>query len=856
MSEFSDRSPWPPARNNPLLRTGARDVFGGDDTSKSDTRIKLLKLFPGQHNDTLGGQLITREDEKYEALSYYWGPRTESPPRIRILAKNEWSSLPITQNLESALRHLRLEKHDRKLWIDALCIDQDNEVEKSEQIPIMGRIYSQATNVCVWLGPKSDTSPLAFDLIRRILDLHTFDRLVDERNTRDWAALSELMRRPWFSRRWVVQEIAFAKFATVHCGPNIISWPELADAVALFGSRGPEIAQLFKRDKSFGHRADFLGDVEALGANRLVQTIGKLFRRADDGQRLEKLLSLESLVSNLSAFNAAKPHDIIYAVLSLANDTVTSAKASETVPRRVSITGPIIREPVGPRQGAQKSGVTFTNAVNKPGHSQHRSMDAVKEEAVKNESETAENKSLPNREVSHFAGDVHNDNDATTSAALTERSNPAATNASDHPLKPSTVAAAHAPHQSREFPREAIDSITNLGFTREEAIHTLELEDGNIKLARDRLVKEKENETKKRVVKILQSKVENKTFHVDYKNKRFYEVCKDFITFTIKSSKSLDMLCRPWAPDREDLPPEDKGHLPSWICTLSRSPFRPRPDGNFGRVNADLLVGMPDPGGRTYTASANTKPEFCKFGEGRDHRSLLVHGFVLDKIEEIRIPAIEGNVPHDWLELGGWNDTTQDPPESFWRTLVADRDEKRHNPPSYYRRACKHAFAQRVERGSLNTERLIGNEDSRIMVNFLKRVQAVVWMRSLVKTKRDHQLGLAPNGVRVGDYICILRGCSVPVLMREATDPAMDFFRGPNQYSGRRLLVGEEVHPSTNAVPQTPMSPTTVKNPSYRFTKQVPCHLIGECYIHGMMDGEAFKVRDAKKIDEWEFELQ
>ena len=640
-----------------------------------------------------------------------------------------------------------------------------------------------------------------------------------------------------------------------------LSWQTLLHFLA-------QIAQLFKRDKSFGHRADFLGDVEALGANRLVQTIGKLFRRADDGQRLEKLLSLESLVSNLSAFNAAKPHDIIYAVLSLANDTVTSAKASEIIVRRVSITGPIVREPVGPQQGAQKSGVTFTNTVNKPGNSQHKSTDTVKEDVVKNddnkkysskgkdESETAENKSLPNREISQLAGDVHDDNDATTSTALTEGPNPVATNASDHPLKPSILAAAHAPHQSRGFPREAIDSIINLGFTREEAIRTLGLEDGNVKLARDRLIKAKETETKKRVVRILQSKVENKTFHVDYKNKKFYEVCKDFITFTIKSSKSLDMLCRPWAPDREDLPPEDKGHLPSWICTLSRSPFRPRPDGNFGRVNADLLVGMPDPGGRTYTASASTRPEFCKFGEGRDHRSLFVHGFVLDSIEEIRIPAIEGNVPRDWLELGGWNDTTKDPPESFWRTLVADRDEKGHNPPSYYRRACKHVFAQRVERGSLNTERLIGNEDSRIMANFLKRVQAVVWMRSLVKTKRDHQLGLAPNGVRVGDYICILRGCSVPVLMREASDPAMAFFGGPNQYSSRRLLVGEEVHHSTNAVPQTPISPTTVKNPSYRFTKQVPCHLIGECYIHGMMDGEAFKVRDAEKIDEWEFELQ
>ena len=244
----------------------------------------------------------------------------------------------------------------------------------------MGRIYGQATNVCVWLGPESETSPLAFVQIRRILDLHTFDSLVDEQHTKDWAALSELMRRPWFSRRWVVQEIAFAKTATVHCGINIISWSDLADAVALFGSRGAEIARLFKRDKSFGHRANFLGDVEALGANRLVQTIGKLFRKADDGQRLEKLLSLESLVSNLSALNAARPHDIIYAVLSLANDKISSAKASESfLQRRASVSGSFARPILNTEEGAQKGGVKFSSVKFERRDTSIRALNAIDE---------------------------------------------------------------------------------------------------------------------------------------------------------------------------------------------------------------------------------------------------------------------------------------------------------------------------------------------------------------------------------------------------------------------------------------------------------------------------------------------
>jgi hypothetical protein len=111
----------------------------------------------------------------------------------------------------------------------------------------------------------------------------------------------------------------------------------------------------------------------------------------------------------------------------------------------------------------------------------------------------------------------------------------------------------------------------------------------------------REKETKQKIVKILKGRVGNKIFKVDYTNKRFYEVCKDFIDFidfTIKSSKSPDMLCRPWAPDTQDLPLKDTDSLPSWICRLPRSRFRPRPEGNFGRVDDDLLVGMTDSRGR------------------------------------------------------------------------------------------------------------------------------------------------------------------------------------------------------------------------------------------------------------------
>jgi hypothetical protein len=92
-------------------------------------------------------------------------------------------------------------------------------------------------------------------------------------------------------------------------------------------------------------------------------------------------------------------------------------------------------------------------------------------------------------------------------------------------------------------------------------------------------------------------------------------------------------------------------------------------------------------------------------GEGQ--RKLFVTGLVIDEVQETATKAIEGNIPSSWLEFGGWtNSKDRAPPESFWRTIVANRNENGQNPPSYYQRACQYAFAQRATRGSLNTDRL------------------------------------------------------------------------------------------------------------------------------------------------------
>jgi hypothetical protein len=93
----------------------------------------------------------------------------------------------------------------------------------------------------------------------------------------------------------VVQELALAKEATVHCGEEVIQWRDFADAVALFVTKQNQINSLLKR--RFTKDPDPIGDMRALGVNTLVEATSNLFRRATDGRILERLLNMETLVS-------------------------------------------------------------------------------------------------------------------------------------------------------------------------------------------------------------------------------------------------------------------------------------------------------------------------------------------------------------------------------------------------------------------------------------------------------------------------------------------------------------------------------------------------------------------------------
>jgi hypothetical protein len=279
--------------------------------------IRLLVIHPAWWSTAISCEMrIFPVDSlpEYEALSYNWGCSTHSE-EIEINGQR----FPVTQNLRLALQHLRRKNEARILWVDAICINQMDFDEKSEQVGKMDKIYRQASNVCIWLGESSDDSDMAMSFLHKVLDLNLFDDLVRTANketSKQWQAVISLMSRPWFSRRWIVQEIALASTATLHCGNKMIKWADFADAVDLVGA-----------DSTLNS----LWEARTIPATHLVYAANNLCRKSSHNGETEKLRTLDVLLSTLTAFKVTYAADTIFALLALARDTTTDGEYSISV---------------------------------------------------------------------------------------------------------------------------------------------------------------------------------------------------------------------------------------------------------------------------------------------------------------------------------------------------------------------------------------------------------------------------------------------------------------------------------------------------------------------------------------------
>ncbi|KAG8531956.1 uncharacterized protein KY384_003592 [Bacidia gigantensis] len=753
---------------------------------ENDKSVRLLALQHGDKQSAIICDLIEVDPDKkktieYEAVSWTWDSK-EKPDSIRVNVKGKANVLNISHNLFLALKALRLEGEVRYLWSDAICVNQDDPNEKNHQIPMMPSIYGDATQVCVWLGEADKDSDDAIAFIERIMqNIWKLDTLCEAREeTKNWAALLRFIMKPWFSRRWIVQEIALAKKGTIYCGQKQLSWRKFSDAVSSFvevETATHRLSEIMRREAFVGFIPDFFANVAVLSATLLIETTNTLFRRRADGQK-EDLLSLEYLVSRLSIFATSEPPDAIYALLAIARHT-----------QPVSATGRSIKD--------------------------------------------------------------------------------------DNPLAIPGLSAA---------------------------------------LGRNLRAKE---------------------FRVNY-DQPYVDTCKNFVDFSIRQSepsRALDIICRPWAP-----PPKSKGkgrqksqnteQLPSWIRSVKDAAFKVHetPTGEkIGRINGDPLVGLPTAGQRNYTAAETKELDLNKlrFAKRSQHYSMYVEGFKLDEIDRVEEIARGGNLPETWLEAVEYeNEESHDPPEELWRTIVANRGPEGRNPPGFYTTAFKEALKKGMHAGALDTADIIYNGRCSIVAQFLRRVQEVIWNRRLMHTKGDtsnprfpSKLGLVHKDARSGDLICILYGCTIPVVLRkieksqdqiakerreevqyrkmeaeravsrlrevrqdrrkqrEVTKKALRQLQSDRglshvdktsaahyhkQYMAKMGLskIGLQKRDVRNAVKDNNNVNNNINGNDDVHISDHYYVLVGECYVHGMMDNEAIAYQNARRIPAETLELR
>ncbi|KAK6218965.1 heterokaryon incompatibility protein [Colletotrichum tabaci] len=338
--------------------------------SSASTHIRLIELYPSRHGGDIGPGSTDEDDARrsaahyssplrcsitttpiatprpYEALSYTWGP----PEKSHSIDIASGGRLGITASLDAALRHLRRRDEPVTIWIDQICINQEDALEKNDQVPLMAQIYSKADLVLVWLGPAADDSDALMDCWQDIgqaardLDFESYltkERLPllnrallnhdpEDPVTVQFQALlkravpvfDSLLRaiiawndRPWFGRVWTIQEQALGARTFFVCGAKTVDVDLVPLATMIFDKciirqdaenrADPEHIELMRTAQN--HR---FGSLMALRRRRRTFVKG-----AGPGDNLYQIMKKTYVNGDAQA---TLPRDRIYGLLSIA----------------------------------------------------------------------------------------------------------------------------------------------------------------------------------------------------------------------------------------------------------------------------------------------------------------------------------------------------------------------------------------------------------------------------------------------------------------------------------------------------------------------------------------------------------
>lgn len=250
--------------------------------------IRILDLHPGPSDAPFVCDIAVQHiaGKPYEAISYVWGDPTPVA-FVHCLDETSEGILGVGEGLVKALIAFRLTDQTRRIWVDALCINQKDVAERQSQVRMMGAVYGKAENVLCWLGPFSDQengeyrARRAIRFLRRFNDephehlraarqyFHFGDDMVDTDGAllSSWLAIKELFDLEYFHRAWIIQEVGLARHARFFWGTQDVwlDWTEVGSFCSFMDDNGASVINHLQLKSWVAHHISFVWATDASG---------------------------------------------------------------------------------------------------------------------------------------------------------------------------------------------------------------------------------------------------------------------------------------------------------------------------------------------------------------------------------------------------------------------------------------------------------------------------------------------------------------------------------------------------------------------------------------------------------------
>jgi hypothetical protein len=295
-------------------------------------QTRLIALCPGTPEEPLKCELLEADIiaaegvglrtqsvvVEYEAISYSWGR-----PLFETSIQCNGINFPITCHLADALRHFRYQDKQRYLWIDAFCINQYDDAEKSRQVQNMLLIFEKAKGVVAWLGLPQNTSIFVDFLSDELMpsDRTSLYRSSVPHDPQCVAILDqmaeeseEVRSRSWFRRTWVRQEVFAAKEINLHLGRHVFSFNKFTTIIEWLCKK---IEDKDGEDYSFGASLKTIKLLQDSTRHSGADLSDDAERRALASRRGSFINHVMGILAPSTYFLTTDPRDRIYGALGM-----------------------------------------------------------------------------------------------------------------------------------------------------------------------------------------------------------------------------------------------------------------------------------------------------------------------------------------------------------------------------------------------------------------------------------------------------------------------------------------------------------------------------------------------------------